>query len=38
MRNIVRTNIVMQTTVKHSNRTRKTICALVSFVAVLLAL
>src|SRR2546428_13139367 len=38
MRNIVRTNIVMQTTVDNSNRTRKTIFAFVSFVAVLLAL
>src|SRR3989442_5412074 len=38
MRNIVRTNTVMQTTVDNSNRTRKTIFAFVSFVAVLLAL
>ncbi|HEY3135438.1 MAG TPA: hypothetical protein VGL29_05250 [Blastocatellia bacterium] len=38
MRNMVRTNIVTQTTVKYRNRTTKTICAFVSFIAVLLAL
>lgn len=37
MRSILRTNIATQTTVEHSKRTRKTICAFVSFVAVLLA-
>src|SRR5262245_50536133 len=38
MRNIVRANVVTPMPVKHSNRTRKTICALISFLAVLLAL
>src|SRR5437867_3169986 len=38
MRTIVRTNIITQTTGDPSKRTRKTICAFVSFIAVLLAL
>ena len=37
MKNMVRTNIVMQTTAKHSNRTRKSICASVSFFLLRLA-
>jgi Tol biopolymer transport system component len=38
MRGILRTNTATKTTVEHSKRTRKTICAFVSFIAVLLAL